>query len=77
MSRRSGSRDPDLMTHGQAAELLGLDRDTGRLMLLSYSRAGKIETLEVKPGVFRLRRSEVERLRSAMNPEKPESKIIG
>ena len=46
---------PLLLTMGQSAELLGVSRATLWRML----RAGRLEKVEIYPGAFRLRKSDI------------------
>lgn len=60
MSRRSPTRDPGVMTLGQAARTLGVDRDAVR----GYVLAGLIPRLDGDQ--LRLRRADVEDLKTRM-----------
>jgi hypothetical protein len=57
---------PDFLPYGVVAKELGLDPDTGRETIRGYVMAKVISAVELKPGVHRIHRNELDRLRAAL-----------
>jgi hypothetical protein len=53
---------PDFLPYGVVARELGLDPDTGRETIRGYVMAKVISAVELKPGVHRIHRNELDRL---------------